>query len=131
MSQFDRVVEEYNDKFGKPAEAIMRVLYQEKKLTPTPFDEELEVTYWELWHDEGAVARHGAAMASPNHTWWEGMYRVGRNFYHEFLPQVKQVAGEQLAAQLIEEHIQGNEAHQWLFQPNKPNPILGYGQGGD
>ena len=66
----------------------MADLYQGGCLTPLALDEPIEFTYWELWHDEGARARHGASMASPNHAWWEGMYLVGRNFYGRFLPQV-------------------------------------------
>lgn len=128
MIQFDGVVDLYNEKFGKPAQAIMQALYQEKLLTPLAFDEEIEFTYWELWHDEGARARHGAAMASPNHAWWEGIYLVGRNFYSKFLPQVREVAGETLAQALIEEHVQTVEGHTWLQQPELGNPILGFGQ---
>ena len=129
MVQFDDVVELYNEKFGKPAQAIMMALYSEKKLTPVAFDEPLEFTYWELWHDEGARARHGAAMASPNHAWWEGIYQVGRNFYTKFLPQVREVAGEELGETLIKKHVTDLEHHQWLKQPGKANPILGYGLG--
>ena len=62
MTQFDNVVELYNQKFGMPAETIMNTLYERGLLTPLPFDEPLEFTYWELWHDEGARARHGASM---------------------------------------------------------------------
>ena len=130
MKQFDNVVELYNEKFGKPAQAIMKALYSEKKLTPAPFDEPIEYTYWELWHDEGARARHGAAMASPNHTWWEGIYVVGRNFYSKFLPQVREVAGEEAGNALIEKHVRSLPDHQWLTEPDKGNPILGYGVGG-
>jgi hydroxylamine dehydrogenase len=129
MQQFDAVVQLYNDKFGHPAERIMQTLYQENLLTPTPFDEPIEYTYWELWHDEGARARHGAAMASPNHTWWEGMYQVGRNFYAHFLPQVILVAGKERGEQLIKEQVRDLELHDWLNQPQMANPILGYGQG--
>ncbi|MES9843445.1 MAG: multiheme c-type cytochrome [Candidatus Sedimenticola sp. PURPLELP] len=128
MRQFDNVVKLYNDKFGRPAQAIMLELYDKGLLTPTPFDEPLEYTYWELWHDEGARARHGAAMFSPNHTWWEGMYQVGRNFYSRFLPQVRQVAGDQADA-LIESHLAESTGHEWLRSPERGNPILGYGTG--
>lgn len=131
MRQFDNVVELYNDKFGRPAKAIMDELYERKLLTPTPFDEPIEFTYWELWHDEGARARHGAAMASPNHAWWEGMYVVGRNFYSRFLPQVKDVAGDQAEA-LIERHLDEAVGHDWRSEPNQASSILGYrpSQGG-
>ncbi|MCU7845895.1 MAG: hypothetical protein KZQ93_18840 [Candidatus Thiodiazotropha sp. (ex Monitilora ramsayi)] len=129
MNQFDAVVNLYNEKFGQPAENIMQQLYSEGLLTPTPFDEPIEFTYWELWHDEGARARHGASMASPNHTWWEGMYLVGRNFYSRFLPQILEVAGKERGEQIISSHVLSREGHEWLKHPNKKNPILGYGKG--
>lgn len=127
MQQFDSVVHLYNEKFGKPAQAIMQELYSQKKLTPTPFDEPIEFTYWELWHDEGARARHGAAMMSPNHAWWEGMYLVARNFYSRFLPQLREVAGADADA-LLERHVGSLQQHAWLKDPNKASPILGVGR---
>jgi len=125
MTQFDNVVELYNAKFGVPAEAIMAGLYEQGLLTPLPFDEPLEFTYWELWHDEGARARHGASMASPNHAWWEGMYLVGRNFYSRFLPEARAVAGER-APELVDAQLADGGRHAWLSQPQATNPILGY-----
>ena len=127
MQQFDDVVELYNEKFGKPARAVMQELYRRELLTPVPFDEPIEYTYWELWHDEGARARHGAAMASPNHAWWEGMYLVGRNFYARFLPQVRELAGEEVAAEIISQQVTAREPHRWLENPQVTNPILGLG----
>lgn len=125
MRQFDSVVELYNGKFGEPAAAIMDSLYENGLLTPLPFDEPLEFVYWELWHDEGARARHGASMASPNHAWWEGMYLVGRNFYSKFLPAARAVAGER-AAELVDAHLQAGGHHAWLEHPQQSNPILGH-----
>ena len=125
MTQFDNVVELYNAKFGEPAEAIMAGLYEQGLLTPLPFDEPLEFTYWELWHDEGARARHGASMGSPNHAWWEGMYLVGRNFYSRFLPEARAVAGDQ-AARLVDALLADADHHGWLANPQQANPILGY-----
>lgn len=129
MKQFDNVVELFNGKFGEPARAIMAGLYAREKLTPLPFDEPIEFTYWELWHDEGARARHGAAMASPNHTWWEGMYLVGRNFYRHFLPEARAAAGAQ-AAELVDAHLSGDH-HRWLQEPGARNAILGFGPAAD
>ena len=125
MIQFDNVVELYNAKFGVPAEAIMAGLYEQGLLTPLPFDEPLEFTYWELWHDEGARARHGAAMASPNHAWWEGMYLVGRNFYSRFLPEARALAGSR-AVELVDSRLTDGTHHAWLRNPRQPNAILGY-----
>jgi len=125
MTQFDNVVELYNSKFGEPAEAIMAALYERDLLTPLPFDEPLEFTYWELWHDEGARARHGASMMSANHAWWEGMYLVGRNFYSRFIPQARAVAGDQ-AAEIIDPVLASSGQHEWLGEPRQANPILGW-----
>jgi len=127
MKQFDNVVDLYNGKFGTPARAIMAELYERKLLTKLPFDEPVEFTYWELWHDEGARARHGASMASPNHAWWEGMYLVGRNFYSKFLPQVREVGGDQ-ADDILEAHLDSPEHHGWLKDAGAVNPILGFGR---
>jgi hydroxylamine dehydrogenase len=126
MKQFDNVVDLYNTKFGEPARALMAELYNKKLLTPLPFDEPIEFTYWELWHDEGARARHGASMASPNHAWWEGMYLVGRNFYGKLLPQVREVAGSE-ADLIIERHVGAQDSHGWLKESDAANPILGFG----
>jgi hypothetical protein len=126
MKQFDNVVRLFNEKFGVPARDIMAELYERELLTPLPFDEPLEFTYWELWHDEGARARHGASMASPNHAWWEGMYLVGRNFYSRFLPQVREVAGAD-GERIVEKHVKSQDQHQWLRNPEQSNPILGFG----
>jgi hypothetical protein len=124
MKQFDSVVELFNTKFALPARAIMGGLYGRGLLSPTPFDEPIELTYWELWHDEGARARHGAAMASPNHAWWEGMYLVGRNFYGRFLPEARALAGDE-AADLVDAHLSG-DGHQWLTRREVSSPILGF-----
>jgi hydroxylamine dehydrogenase len=125
MDQFDSVVELFNTKFGRPARDIMAGLYAAELLTPTPFDEPIEFTYWELWHDEGARARHGASMMSPNHAWWEGMYVVGRNFYARFLPEARTIAGER-ADELVDAVIGAVDSHQWLNDPGQSSPILGF-----
>jgi hydroxylamine dehydrogenase len=113
MSQFDNAVELYNDKFGKPAQAIMDELYGRGVLTPLPFDEPIEFTYWELWHDDGGRARHGASMGSPDDVWSRGFYRVAQNFYSRFLPQVESVAGE-LGQDLINQYVKAQKGHDWL-----------------
>jgi hypothetical protein len=114
--QFDELVELYNDKFAKPATAIMNDLYQAKKLTVAPMDEKLEWTYWELWHHEGRRARHGASMSGPDYAWWHGIYDVAKNFYTHFIPEVKQVAGEPLATQLLDKYVYSQPGHKWVKQ---------------
>jgi hydroxylamine dehydrogenase len=112
--QFDELVELYNDKFAKPATAIMNELYQAKKLTAAPMDEKLEWTYFELWHHEGRRARIGASMSGPDYAWWHGIYDVAKNFYTHFIPEVKQVAGEPLATQLLEKYVYSQPGHKWV-----------------
>lgn len=128
MQQFDKVVELFNEKYGKPARAIMQELYSENLLTPLPFDEPLESTYWKLWHSNGTLARHGAAMGSPSMT-WKGMNDAGTDFYGNFLSQVREVAGEERGEALIRKHIQDSVHHDWLNHPDKANPILGFAKG--
>ena len=121
--QFDNLVDLYDDKFAKPATAIMKELYAAKKLTQAPMDEKLEWVYYELWHHEGRRARHGAAMSGPDYAWWHGMYDVAKTFYLEFLPQVKQVAGEPLATQLLDKFVYSQPGHKWLKEGMTPEQL--------
>ena len=98
---FDQTVEMWNDKFAKPAQEIMDALRARGRLTPTPFDEELEWTFYRLWHHEGRRARMGASMQGPDYTQWHGFFEVAENFYTRFLPQAREAAhgdGEVLRA---------------------------------
>lgn len=112
--QFDDLVELYNDKFAKPAAAIMADLYKANKLTPAQMDEKLEWIYYELWHHEGRRARHGASMSGPDYAWWHGIYDVAKTFYMEFIPELKRVAGDELANELLEKHVYTQPGHRWL-----------------
>ena len=60
--------------------------------TPTQFDEEIEWTWFYLWHHEGRRARHGASMMAPDYTHWHGMYEVAERFYMELIPQAREIA---------------------------------------
>lgn len=113
-SQFDDVVTLYNDKFAKPGKAVVEALRASGKLTPADFDEPLEWTWYELWHHEGRRARHGAAMQGPDYTWWHGVYDLAKTFYTSFLPEVKQVAGDDLYKELLDKNVYTVPGHQWL-----------------
>mgnify|MGYP000846043288 CR=1 FL=1 len=113
-SQFDATVDLYNDKFAKPAKAIMDELKASGKLTKADFDEKLEWSYYEMWHHEGRRARHGAAMQGPDYAWWHGIYDVAKTFYTSFLPEVKEAAGDEMGKALIEKHVYSNPGHTWL-----------------
>jgi len=115
-TQFDNLVNLYNDKFAKPATAIRNALMESGKLSRADFDEKLDWTYFELWHHEGRRARHGAAMSGPDYAWWHGMYDVSKNFYTEFLPEVKAVAGPQLYEELVKKYLEPDIRHEWYIK---------------
>ena len=90
--QYDDLVILYNEKFAKPGKAIMAALQDQGLLTPTQFDEEIEWTWFYLWHHEGRRARHGASMMAPDYTHWHGMFEVAERFYMEMIPQARELA---------------------------------------
>ncbi|GIW39795.1 MAG: hypothetical protein KatS3mg076_0372 [Candidatus Binatia bacterium] len=116
--QFDSLVSLYNEKFARPAKALVDGLYAEGFLDPrVPFAEKVEWTFFELWHHEGRRARHGASMMGPDFTQWHGMYEVAKHFYTKFLPEVVELAerhgkGDTWRAR-VEELLSG-EDHAWL-----------------
>jgi len=105
--QYDATIALYNEKFAEPAKAIMDQLYVDKKLTATPFDEDIEWTYYELWHHEGRRARMGTAMMGPDYTQWHGFYEVAKHFYTKFLPEAEELAPGITAALL------DRDDHRW------------------
>jgi hydroxylamine dehydrogenase len=124
--QFDSAINLYNDKFGKPATEIINMMKTGGILTPTAFDEELEWTYFYLWHHEGRRARHGASMMAPDYTQWHGFFEVAERFYIHFVPQVKKAcrktirkkgsnsaAAKEVLSKLNE--ILNREEHQWFL----------------
>ena len=122
--QYDNLVNLYNDKFGIPATQLYQLARSTGLLTPTEFDEELEFTYFFLWHHEGRRARHGAAMMSPDYTQWHGMFEVAHRFYMEFVPQLREViehgraAGKTAAARQVAnllEEVLNSEMHKWFI----------------
>ena len=93
--QFDNLVMLYNEKFAKPAQAMMKALTDDGVLNPNaPFEHEVQWVFWELWHHEGRRARHGASMMGPDYTHWHGMYEVAKHYYMKFLPAVIKAAAQ-------------------------------------
>lgn len=122
--QFDNLVELYNDKFGRPATMLFKQARSSGLLTAVEFDEELEFTYFFLWHHEGRRARHGAAMMGSDYVQWHGMYEVAHRFYMEFVPQLRELiahhrsgskgeAARRLAASL--DGVLNSEMHRWFL----------------
>ncbi|MDE3166511.1 MAG: hydroxylamine oxidoreductase, partial [Acidobacteriota bacterium] len=90
--QFDNEVQLYNDKFGIPATKLYQMIRSAGLITADiDFDDQIEWTYYELWHHQGRRARHGAAMMGPDYVQWHGNYEVAKTFYMEFVPQLEDV----------------------------------------
>ena len=106
--QYEATIELYNEKFARPAQEIMNRLYEEGKLTRTPFDEELEYIFFELWHHEGRRARMGTAMMAPDYTQWHGFYEVAKHFYQKFLP------GADKLLPGVRDEILSRDEHKWM-----------------
>ncbi len=126
-TQFDGLVNLYNDKFGRPATELYKMARDKGLFTnDVNFDDKIEFTYFYLWHHEGRRARHGAAMMGPDYTQWHGMYEIAERFYHEFVPELREViehnvklggekarAAHQVEARLDE--ILNSEMHSWFL----------------
>ncbi len=97
-TQYDNFIVLYNEKFAKPGQKIMAVLRAQGVITPTPFDEEIEWTWFYLWHHEGRRARHGVSMMAPDYTHWHGMFEVAERFYMALIPQARELAEHAAAA---------------------------------
>ncbi len=91
FQMYDDAVALWNNKFGIPANDIMAKLEEEGIVSPTPFDDEIEWIFFELWHHEGRRARMGASMMGPDYTQWHGFYEVGNHFYNKFIPEAERL----------------------------------------
>lgn len=125
--QYDDFVVNYNEKFAKPGVKIMDALKEHGLITNTSFDEEIEWTWFYLWHHEGRRARHGASMMAPDYAHWHGMYEVAERFYMELIPQAREIVehaseenaeGAEQVSQLIREILDRPE-HQWFEAQKK------------
>ena len=71
----EAVLEATNDKVLQ-ARAIMDELREAGALTPEPFDEPIEFTYFDYWHYFGRTAKHGAFMGGADFVQWHGNYEL-------------------------------------------------------
>jgi hydroxylamine dehydrogenase len=127
--QYDDFVINYNEKFGKPGQKIVGALREQKLITPKEFDEEIEWTWFYLWHHEGRRARHGASMMAPDYAHWHGMYEVAERFYQQLIPQAREIArhaeenGKSTEAEAVRKvisEILARPEHQWFEEPAMP-----------
>jgi len=110
---FDATVDLWNTKFAQPAQGIMNSLREAGKLTPTPFDEEIEWTFYRLWHHEGRRARMGASMQRPDFVQWHGFFEAAENFYTKFLPEAKEAAHGDPKVLAAIQTVEDDRLHAW------------------
>lgn len=132
--QYDGAVNLYNDKFAIPATKIYKKVRSLGLISnDIAFDDELEWTYFYLWHHEGRRARMGAAMFAPDYTQWHGFFEVAERFYMEFIPQVMEIVehakaeggDKAVAAAEVEKMVADvfeMDEHKW-FTGNEPAEV--------
>ena len=123
--QYDGLVELVNDKFTRPGGELMKLAKPLK--SPIPFANKIDFTWFELWHHEGRRARHGAAMMAPDYTHWHGTYEIARNWYSEFIPELRELVENGLhsgdqdlvdAAKALDakiEEVLNSDDHKWFL----------------
>ena len=128
--QYDGLIELYHQKFAKPGLELYALA--KPLLRPAQFANELDWTWFEIWHHEGRRARHGASMMGPDYTHWHGTYEVAKHFYTKMLPELEQLAragkqsddpqkkaaGEALAKKI--EEVLNNSDHRWYLNKTPP-----------
>ncbi len=129
--QYDALVELYNEKFAKPGAALMALAKPLK--SQVPFANKIDFTWFELWHHEGRRARHAAAMMAPDYTHWHGTYEIARNFYSEFIPELRELAEHGMHsedAQLVAagnalndkiDEVLNSDDHKWFLGKMDPD----------
>ena len=94
-TQYDSFIELYNTKFAIPGKELYTLA--KPLLNPVQFSNELDFTWFELWHHEGRRARHGVSMMAPDYSHWHGTYEVAKRFYMEMVPQLQHLIEQNIA----------------------------------
>jgi len=134
--QYNAELQLYSEKFAKPGEKLFNkataVLKAIEGQEYAGFAHKIDYTWFELWHHEGRRARHGASMMAPDYTQWHGNYELAKNFYGEYIPEIKEVielgkkSGKPEAQKLAGEldtllvEVLNSPNHQWSI--GKENP---------
>ncbi|KJR43854.1 hydroxylamine oxidase [Candidatus Magnetoovum chiemensis] len=94
-TQYEAQLQLYSDKWAVPGEKlfnkateVLKAVHGDKYAT---FAQKIDYTWFELWHHEGRRVRHGASMMAPDYTQWHGNYELARNWYGEYVTELKEV----------------------------------------
>ena len=129
-TQYDGLIELYNEKFAKPGAALYELA--KPLMKPIKFGNKIDFIWFELWHHEGRRARHGASMMGPDYTHWHGTYDLAKHFYSEYVPELEELveknlhsddpetvkAAEALQAKLDE--VLRTDDHKWFIGEMDP-----------
>lgn len=69
------VVDATNEKV-LAAKAVMDALQADGLLSPEPFGQKIQFTYFDLWHYYGRTAKHAAFMGGADYVQWHGNYPI-------------------------------------------------------
>ncbi len=129
-TQYDGLIDLYNEKYAKPGLALMAAA--KPLLKPANFSNKIDWTWFELWHHEGRRARHAASMQGPDYTHWHGTYDLAKHFYTKLVPELEELVeqgmtsgdvGKQAAAKALQaklDEVLNTDDHKWYL--NKLDP---------
>ncbi|RMH60699.1 MAG: hydroxylamine oxidoreductase [Calditrichaeota bacterium] len=131
FTQYEGLIKLYDEKFATPGEKLYKaaipLLTADADGNHIKFSDDIDFVWFELWHHEGRRARHGASMMAPDYTHWHGTYDLAKNFYTEFIPEIKELIHEGLASkdskkvdaaknlQKILTSVLNSENHKWFI----------------
>jgi len=134
--QYEAELALYNDKFAKPGAKLYgqatAVLKAVEGSSYAQYAQKIDWTWFEIWHHQGRRARHGASMMAPDYTQWHGNYEVAKDFYSDYVPQLKEVIAQgkasskpeaQKAAGTLEatlNEVLSSADHQWFTGNENP-----------
>jgi hypothetical protein len=134
--QYEAQLQLYSEKWAKPGEKLYKkateILKAVKGKEYAKFAQKIDYTWFELWHHEGRRVRHAASMQAPDYTQWHGNYDLARNWYGEYVPELREVVemgkhsgnrkAEKLAGELEEilTEVMNDENHKWSIGKEDP-----------
>jgi len=135
-TQYEAQLQLYSEKWAKPGAKLYKkateVLKAVKGDSYAKFSQKIDYTWFELWHHEGRRVRHAASMQAPDYTQWHGNYDLARNWYGEYVPELREVielgkssgnqAADKLAGELeaLLEEIVHSDNHKWSVGKEDP-----------
>jgi hydroxylamine dehydrogenase len=79
-AQYDAAIALYNDEYYKPAKKMIDDLHAKGLITKdSPWDDEIELIFYHLWHHEGRRARMGTAMMGQDYAHWHGFFELAQD----------------------------------------------------